>query len=94
MADFFIFSSLHQACLDEAGALFNRWIENRTYVPPNLRTLVYRYGMATQGNPSTWNTVLDRYLKENNAQEKKKLLFGLSQVRIYLPASDWTDLDQ
>ena len=33
----------HAGCMDEAGKLFNEWIEKRTYIPANIRTMVYKY---------------------------------------------------
>ncbi len=33
----------HQGCLGEAGRLFREWIENASYIAPNLRSLVYRF---------------------------------------------------
>ena len=51
------------------------------YIAPNLRSLVYKYGMIAAGTPAVWETMLERYLAETNAQEKRKLLYGLAQVR-------------
>ena len=36
--------------------------------------------MGAVGGPDTWDTVLARYQAETNAQEKRKLLYGLAQV--------------
>ena len=69
------------ACLQEAGRLFSSWIEDpAVYLGPDTRSLVYRYGMGAVGGPDTWDTVLARYQAETNAQEKRKLLYGLAQV--------------
>lgn len=71
----------HAGCLEEAGRLFQEWLEDEAYIPPNLRSLVYRYGMESQGDPLTWDKVFDRFLNEKNAQEKKKLLYGLARFK-------------
>ena len=34
--------------------------------------------MLSKGDESTWNTMLQRYMTESNAQEKTKLLKGLA----------------
>ena len=49
--------------------------ENSEKIPPNLRDIVYVYGM--QQDFGTWNWMLELYKAENNAQEKLKLLRGL-----------------
>jgi len=69
-------------CLTEAGQLFTAWIADPlTYISPNLRSLVYKYGMAARGSPETWEIMFKRYLDESNAQEKRKLLYGLAQIK-------------
>ena len=39
-----------------------------------------RYGMLSKGDEATWNTMLQRYMDETNAQEKTKLLKGLAWI--------------
>jgi hypothetical protein len=36
--------------------------------------------MAASNDPATWEVMLDRYLREVNPQEKRKLMNGLAQV--------------
>ncbi len=38
-----------------------------------------RYGMESVGDASSWNVMLERFVRENNAQEKKKILYGLGE---------------
>jgi glutamyl aminopeptidase len=73
----------HVGCRAEAGRLFRKWVgsSEATYIAPNLRSLVYKYGMVAAGGPAAWDTVLLRFQAETNAQEKRKLLYGLAQVR-------------
>lgn len=71
----------HKACLDEAGDLFLAWIKDKSaYIPPNLRSIAYKFGMQSKGDEHSWNIMLDRYMKEENAQEKRKLLKGLAWI--------------
>ena len=42
--------------------------------------LNYRYGVIVKGDEKSWNVMLDRYVKEQNAQEKKKMLNGLCRI--------------
>jgi len=35
--------------------------------------------MESAGDASSWQTVLERYVREENAQEKTKLLYGLGK---------------
>ena len=69
----------HVGCLKEAGKIFKDWIRDENkYISPNLRALAYKYGMQSVGDANDWQTVLERYVKESNAQEKSKLLYGLA----------------
>jgi len=71
-----------QECLDKAASLFTTWITDvSTYISPNLRTTVYKYGMQGTGDWKTWSAMFKRYLNEENPQEKKKLMYGLSQTK-------------
>ncbi len=38
--------------------------------------------MESLGDASSWQVMLERFVRENNAQEKKKLLYGLGTVDI------------
>lgn len=72
----------HTKCQQEAGELFQRWVgDSQHYIAPNLRSLVYKYGMKRVGSPEVWEVLLERYLAETNAQQKRKLLYGLAQAR-------------
>jgi len=72
----------YSTCLTEAGDRFLAWIKDKSaYIPPNLRILVYRYGMQEKGDEASWNVMLNRFMNEQNAQEKRKLLSGLAYIR-------------
>lgn len=68
----------HTGCIEGAGERFATWIGNKEhYVPPNLRNLVYRYGMGARGDSAAWDEMLKRFAAEKNPAEKRKLLYGL-----------------
>ncbi|XP_055484080.1 glutamyl aminopeptidase [Psammomys obesus] len=67
--------------LDNASQLFEAWLKGDQNIPVNLRLLVYRYGMQSSGNETSWNYTLAQYQKTSLAQEKEKLLYGLASVR-------------
>ena len=70
----------HTGCIEEAGKRFATWIDSMEhYVPPNLRNLVYRYGMGARGDSAAWNEMLKRFMAETNPAEKRKLLYGLGK---------------
>ena len=67
-------------CLETAGSKFLAWKNEGTVVAPNLRSLVYKYGMKTEGNQEIWDWMLAKYKSEANAQEKVKLMLGLASI--------------
>merc|ERR1712173_432534 len=71
----------NQQCREKAGGLFQSWIGNGSfYIPPNLRSTVYKYGMAEVGTEESWEIMFQRYLEETNAGEKGLLLAGLARI--------------
>ena len=72
----------HQPCSAEAEQIFNKWIADpEFYIHPNLRSMVYKYGIQASNDPEAWETMFSRYVAEINSQEKAKLLYGLSQIK-------------
>ncbi|XP_047485886.1 glutamyl aminopeptidase-like [Penaeus chinensis] len=77
-------SNGYEPCLEGAHDRLMAWVEDpSTFIPPNTRLLVYQYGMQ-KADYETWETVLERYVAEVNAQEKSKLSSGLSSCK-----EDW-----
>ena len=64
----------------KAGELLFSWKQTGTKINPNLREVVYRFGMKEIGDADIWNWMLELYKNETNAQEKQKLLLGLTSV--------------
>lgn len=81
-----------QEALGNASTLFQQWLSGTVRIPVNLRLLVYRYGMQTSGNETSWNYTLDQYQKTSLAQEKEKLLYGLASVKNVTLLSRYLDL--
>lgn len=71
----------NRECLANATEKFRHWINNGLSVPPNLRTLVYKYGMQNSDSVDDWNFMWNKYKTETVPQEKTKLLYGLSRSR-------------
>ncbi|XP_041036385.1 glutamyl aminopeptidase [Carcharodon carcharias] len=65
--------------LVKASNLFEEWMKGKT-VSPNLRQIVYRYGMQSSGKTPAWEFMLKKYQETPLAQEKDKLLYGLASV--------------
>nr|XP_033811401.1 glutamyl aminopeptidase [Geotrypetes seraphini] len=66
-----------KTALDTATDYFNFWL-NGTSIPVNIRLLVYRYAMAHSGNEHSWNYMFEKYQMTPLAQEKDKLISGVS----------------
>ncbi|KAL7300763.1 hypothetical protein TKK_0006740 [Trichogramma kaykai] len=73
----------HKECKEDVGAMFKAWINDEEDVRPHpdIRSLVYYYGMKYAGGEKEWNVMFDRFAKETDAAEKAKLMNGLSAVQ-------------
>ena len=72
----------YRPCNIEAGRIFRKWVADpEHYIKPNIRSMVYKYGMQETNDPDAWEIMFQRYTREINSQEKSKLLYGLSQVK-------------
>lgn len=72
----------HPQCVKEAGDRFNNWLSNSTVRPtPDIRGIVYYYGMLANGNEQNWEDIWNLYLSETDASEKVKLMSALSAVQ-------------
>ena len=69
-------------CKEQAGKLLSKWIQNQNfYISPNLRSVVYKYGMEEIGTEEIWEVMFERFESEENADEKIKLGAGLESIR-------------
>ncbi|XP_008550321.1 glutamyl aminopeptidase [Microplitis demolitor] len=73
----------HTECLDEAGVIFKRWIDDPNDIRPHpdVRAFIYKYGMSHVGKEAEWDKMFKRFINETNANEKLKLMRGLAGVR-------------
>ncbi|XP_076239529.1 glutamyl aminopeptidase [Calliopsis andreniformis] len=73
----------HDECLEDAGNIFKNWIEDpkddRPH--PDIRPLVYYYGMHHVGDEAAWNVVFKKFVAETDSTEKLKLMRGLAGIR-------------
>lgn len=59
------------------------WISDETFeISSDIRELVYYYGMFNSGSEQIWKIVWDRFVEETDAQEKSRLMYGLSAVQV------------
>lgn len=69
-------------CLSEAADRFNTWLKNPTNRPsPELREVIYYYGMQETSSESNWEELLELFKAESDPSEKLKLMYGLSGVQ-------------
>jgi len=76
------------ACLEGAKQRLQQWLQTNSTtrtaeqsIPPNLRSVVYSYGVKSLGYEE-WQAMLQRYSEETNAQEKVKLLNSLTSTEV------------
>lgn len=82
-----------QQCIDQAGAEFTRWLDNPDVRPhPDLRELVYYYGMFSAGNEERWFNMWNLFKAEPDAQEKAKLMYGLTAIQVPWILKQFVDL--
>lgn len=68
----------HQGSKDKVKELFDKWINNDIAVSPDMKDIVYRYGVK-QGSKEDWNKVWDKFAAELDANEKAKLMAAIAQ---------------
>ncbi|BFF90743.1 glutamyl aminopeptidase [Drosophila madeirensis] len=71
-------------CLSQAAQRFNAWLQNPTAAnrpAPDLREIVYYYGMQQSTSEANWQKLFELFLAETDASEKLKLMYGLAGVQ-------------
>lgn len=72
----------HEGCLERAKEEFLKWLKVPSVGPhPDIRSVVYNYGMEVAGNETTWKQVWELFVNELDAQEKVKLMASLARVQ-------------
>lgn len=70
-------------CLNEASKRFTAYLANPSTKPdPDLREIVYYYGMQHVGKQEEWEKMWDLFVLEQDASEKTKLMFGLAAIKV------------
>ncbi|SPP87880.1 glutamyl aminopeptidase isoform X2 [Drosophila guanche] len=73
----------HVASLQQAVTLFNQWlVAPETRPSPDIRDVVYYYGLQQVNTEAAWDQVWQLYLAEADAQEKVRLMNALAAVKV------------
>lgn len=71
----------HTTTLEEVAIRFKAWINKPAERPhPDLRSIIYYFGMRTAGNEENWKIMWDLFVNETDASEKIKLMNGLAAI--------------
>lgn len=73
----------HNECIKEAGKLFKNWISDPKDIRPHpdIRELIYYYGIQHNGNRDTWDIMFQRFVTETDSAEKLNLIRGLAGIQ-------------
>lgn len=73
----------HVDCLKDGAEIFKKWINDPQDVRPHpdIRGLIYYYGLNHAGSEAQWNAMFDKFVKETDSSEKLKLMRGLAGIR-------------
>ncbi|ODM98756.1 Glutamyl aminopeptidase [Orchesella cincta] len=69
-----------QKCRQQASELLNASLESPENVLGGFRDVVYKWGMY-QADNATWQLVWQRYMNEQDPQERVRLLRGLASIQ-------------
>jgi glutamyl aminopeptidase len=74
----------HPECMQKIGEMFKDWlnadpVNQRPH--PDLRFLIYFYGMRNAGTEKEWNLMFEIFSNELDASEKAKLQSGLCAIQ-------------
>lgn len=67
-----------EGCLNEAYNLFRSWLDNDVEHHPDIRSVVYFYGMQRSADIKDWEKVKERFHDEIDANEKAKMMSALT----------------
>nr|CAD7440857.1 unnamed protein product [Timema bartmani] len=71
----------HSKCLKEVSRRFFVWISSpEKRLHPDIRDIIYQFGMYAMGDETAWDKMWNLFLKEEDAQEKRKLMIGLASA--------------
>ncbi|KAH8247669.1 hypothetical protein KR038_007750 [Drosophila bunnanda] len=81
-------------CLEQASTRFNAFLQNPTTArpSPDLREIVYHYGIQESSSQSTWQQLYALFLDETDASERLKMMYGLAGSRDVQQLFNFLDL--
>ncbi|XP_053671112.1 glutamyl aminopeptidase-like [Anopheles nili] len=68
----------HAGCMAAAGERFQSWLFEKQTIHPDIRSIVYTFGIQSNVTVADWENVLERFRQENDANEKTKLMVALA----------------
>ncbi|EGI70560.1 Glutamyl aminopeptidase [Acromyrmex echinatior] len=68
-------------CLKTVGELFKEWLIEEKPQHPDIRELVYYYGMRYRSDENEWNIMFEKFKDETDPSEKNKIMIGLSGIK-------------
>ncbi|XP_070159038.1 aminopeptidase A isoform X2 [Polyergus mexicanus] len=71
----------HKECLKEAGCIFMDWLTLKKMPHPDIRELVYYYGMRYISQEDDWYVMFEYFKDETDPIEKNKLMKGLAGIK-------------
>lgn len=81
--------------MNEIGTRFEDWLSKdpvNVRPHPDLRSLIYYYGMKSKGTEEHWKKMFDIFIKEQDASEKSKLQSGLAAIQDQVILSQYIDI--
>ncbi|XP_070544137.1 glutamyl aminopeptidase-like [Ptychodera flava] len=66
-------------CLKDASNYFTDW-KSGIDIPGDFRSSVYKYGISA-GSKDDWELMFEKYMNEQQASERSRLMYGLAQTR-------------
>lgn len=68
--------------METVAIKFTTWIRDQNErINPDLREIVYHYGMMSVGSLESWNKMWSVFKNETDLQEKNRLMRGLAGIR-------------
>lgn len=68
-------------CLKQAGRIFMNWLTLNKMPHPNIRELIYYYGMRYISDEDNWRVMYEYFKDETDPLEKNKIMKGLAGIK-------------
>ena len=68
-------------CLEQAASIFMDWLTLKKIPHPNIRELIYYYGMRYISDKDDWMVMFEYFKDETDPLEKNKLMKGLAGIK-------------